>query len=365
MKKVVNFLRGSVEVEAQGAFPERFLNLCAQRGVSFWGVEWVESTAVRLKVPRQERGDLEDLAVRSGCTLSEVERGGLPTFLERFRRRYALLAGLALSLLAVLLMTQFVLVVDVSGNTEVPSATILSTLRRLGVRPGAFGPALEINYIEQRALLELEGYTVLRAYDGLEALDALHTHDAQLMILDVMMPRMDGLSATMQIRKEKNVPILLLSAKTEDADKIAGLAIGADDYITKPYNPMELVARVKAMLRRYLALGTLAGAPARENVVTLGGLSLDLDEKQLTVDGAPVRLTATEYRIVALLMQNPGRVYNAEEIYERVWNEPGFSVENTVMVHIRRIREKIEINPKNPKYLKVVWGLGYKMEKAQ
>lgn len=128
---------------------------------------------------------------------------------------------------------------------------------------------------------------------------------------------------------------------------------------------MELVARVKAMLRRYLALGTLAGAPARENVVTLGGLSLDLDEKQLTVDGAPVRLTATEYRIVALLMQNPGRVYNAEEIYERVWNEPGFSVENTVMVHIRRIREKIEINPKNPKYLKVVWGLGYKMEKAQ
>ena len=157
MKKVVNFLRGSVEVEAQGAFPERFLNLCAQRGVSFWGVEWVESTAVRLKVPRQERGDLEDLATRSGCTLSEVERGGLPTFLERFRRRYALLAGLALSLLAVLLMTQFVLVVDVSGNTEVPSATILSTLRRLGVRPGAFGPALEINYIEQRALLELEG----------------------------------------------------------------------------------------------------------------------------------------------------------------------------------------------------------------
>ena len=173
------------------------------------------------------------------------------------------------------------------------------------------------------ALLELEGYTVLRAYDGLEALDALHTHDVQLMILDVMMPRMDGLSATMQIRKEKNVPILLLSAKTEDTDKIAGLAIGADDYITKPYNPMELV------------------------------------------DGAPVRLTATEYRIVALLMQNPGRVYNAEEIYERVWNEPGFSVENTVMVHIRRIREKIEINPKNPKYLKVVWGLGYKMEKAQ
>lgn len=214
-------------------------------------------------------------------------------------------------------------------------------------------------------LLELEHYTVLRAYDGLEALEALHTHDVQLMILDVMMPRMDGLSATMQIRKEKNVPILLLSAKTEDADKIAGLAIGADDYLTKPYNPMELVARVNAMLRRYLALGTADRSAGRDNVVTLGGLTLDLDEKQLTVDGAPVRLTATEYRIVALLMQNPGRVYNAEEIYECVWNEPGYSVENTVMVHIRRIREKIEINPKNPKYLKVVWGLGYKMEKVQ
>ncbi len=151
-------------------------------------------------------------------------------------------------------------------------------------------------------LLELEHYTVLRAYDGLEALEALHTHDVQLMILDVMMPRMDGLSATMQIRKEKNVPILLLSAKTEDADKIAGLAIGADDYLTKPYNPMELVARVNAMLRRYLALGT-ANQTTRGNVVTLGGLSLDLDEKQLTVDGAPVHLTATEYRIVSLLIR--------------------------------------------------------------
>lgn len=213
-------------------------------------------------------------------------------------------------------------------------------------------------------LLELEGYRVLRAYDGLEALEAMHTNDVHLMILDIMMPRMDGLSATMQIRKEKNVPILLLSAKTEDADKIAGLAIGADDYITKPYNPMELAARVKAMLRRYLALGTASGAP-KGRVITLGGLSLDLDEKHLTVDGAPVHLTATEYRITALLMQNPGRVYNAEEIYERVWNEPGYSVENTVMVHVRRIREKIEIDPKKPKYLKVVWGLGYKMEKTQ
>lgn len=214
-------------------------------------------------------------------------------------------------------------------------------------------------------LLELEGYRVLKAYDGFEALDALHINDVQLMILDVMMPRMDGLSATMQIRKEKNIPILLLSAKTEDADKIAGLSIGADDYITKPYNPMELVARVKAMLRRYLALGTADGTPNSKNTVTLGGLKLDLDKKQLSVDGEPVHLTATEYRIVSLLMQNPGRIYNAEEIYERVWHESGYSVENTVMVHIRRIREKIEINPKEPKYLKVVWGLGYKMQADQ
>ena len=191
------------------------------------------------------------------------------------------------------------------------------------------------------ALLELEGYTVLRAYDGLEALDALHTHDVQLMILDVMMPRMDGLSATMQIRKEKNVPILLLSAKTEDADKIAGLAIGADDYITKPYNPMELVARVKAMLRRYLALGTLAGAPARENVVTLGGLSLDLDEKQLTVDGAPVRLTATEYRIVALLMQNPGNLISAERLMEKIWGYDSETEISVVWVYISYLRKKL------------------------
>ena len=208
-------------------------------------------------------------------------------------------------------------------------------------------------------------YRVFEAYNGSEAVEAVRKNDIHLVLMDIMMPGLDGIAATAAIRRESNAPIILLTAKSESSDKVLGLNVGADDYITKPYNPMELVARVKAMLRRYLALGTLAGAPARENVVTLGGLSLDLDEKQLTVDGAPVRLTATEYRIVALLMQNPGRVYNAEDIYERVWNEPGFSVENTVMVHIRRIREKIEINPKNPKYLKVVWGLGYKMEKAQ
>ena len=211
--------------------------------------------------------------------------------------------------------------------------------------------------------LKSQGYEVFKAADGIEGLEIIYREEIHLAIVDVMMPGLDGIRTTLKVRETSSIPIIILSAKSEDADKILGLNIGADDYITKPYNPMELVARVKAMLRRYLALGTLAGAPARENVVTLGGLSLDLDEKQLTVDGAPVRLTATEYRIVALLMQNPGRVYNAEEIYERVWNEPGFSVENTVMVHIRRIREKIEINPKNPKYLKVVWGIGYKIEK--
>lgn len=212
-------------------------------------------------------------------------------------------------------------------------------------------------------LLELDGHRVLRSYDGLEALEILHEQTVHLIILDVMMPRMDGLSATMQVRREKNVPILLLSAKTEDADKIAGLSIGADDYMTKPYNPMELAARVKALLRRYMTLGTVAGAPARPGVIQLGGLALDTQAKILEVDGEPVRLTATEYRIVQFLMENPGHVFSASEIYEHAWNEPGFGVENTVMVHIRRIREKIEIDPKNPNYLKVVWGLGYKMEK--
>ncbi|WP_367923914.1 response regulator transcription factor [uncultured Ruthenibacterium sp.] len=212
-------------------------------------------------------------------------------------------------------------------------------------------------------LLELDGHRVLRAYDGLEALEILHEQIVHLIILDVMMPRMDGLSATMQVRREKNVPILLLSAKAEDADKIAGLSIGADDYMTKPYNPMELSARVKALLRRYMTLGTVEGIPSRPGVIQLGGLMLDTQAKTLEVDGAPVRLTATEYRIVQFLMENPGHVFSASEIYEHVWNEPGFGVENTVMVHIRRIREKIEIDPKNPNYLKVVWGLGYKMEK--
>ena len=215
-----------------------------------------------------------------------------------------------------------------------------------------------------RKLLEMEGYRVLSAYNGLEALEVLVENEVHLIILDIMMSKLDGLSALMKIRENKNIPILLLSAKTEESDKVLGLSMGADDYISKPYQPAELVARVKSALRRYLYLGNLATAQEEKaNVIDNGSLSLNLDEKQIYVDGEPVKLTATEYRIIELLMRNRGRVFSAEEIYERVWKEPAFATENTVMVHIRRIREKIEINPKVPKYLKVVWGIGYKMEK--
>ncbi len=211
-------------------------------------------------------------------------------------------------------------------------------------------------------LLELEGIRTLSAFDGLQALDLLAQSSVQLIILDVMMPRLDGLSATMQIRQSRNIPILILSAKSEDSDKILGLSMGADDYLTKPFNPSELVARVRSQLRRYLTLGDVQRQHAGKNI-TIGGLMLDTDARQLFVDGEAVHLTATELRIVELLMKNAGRVFPAEEIYERVWGETAYAVENTVMVHIRRIREKIEINPKEPKYLKVVWGIGYKIEK--
>ncbi len=211
-------------------------------------------------------------------------------------------------------------------------------------------------------LLSMEGYEVLKAYNGLEAMEILVSTQIQLIVLDIMMPRLDGLSATMKIRQMQNIPIILLSAKSEDSDKILGLSMGADDYITKPFHPQELVARVKSQLRRYLVLGD-AGNHGTSGTILLGRLRLDTVSKQLYVDGDPVKLTATEYRILELLMRNAGRVFSAEEIYERIWNEPAYSVENTVMVHIRRIREKIEINPKEPNYLKVVWGIGYKMEK--
>lgn len=212
-------------------------------------------------------------------------------------------------------------------------------------------------------LLEREGYKIYKAYNGLEALDTLMQNSIQLILLDVMMPKMDGLSAMMKIRTMKNIPIIVLSAKSEDSDKILGLSMGADDYITKPYNPMELVARVQSNLRRYLSLGAADSVKKKSNVIEIGGLSLDNDEKQLYVDGEPVKLTATEYKILEFLMINAGRVFSAEQIYSHVWNEDSYSVENTVMVHIRHIREKIEINPAEPRYLKVVWGIGYKIVK--
>ncbi len=210
--------------------------------------------------------------------------------------------------------------------------------------------------------LEMEGYGIRKAYDGMQALDIMMQEKIHLVLLDIMMPKLDGLSATMKIREEKNIPIILLSAKSEESDKILGLTMGADDYITKPFSPPELMARVKSQLRRYMKLGDCNGNYAKDSV-EIGGLSLQTNEKQLLVDGEAVHLTAKEYKIVKLLMEHPGRVFSAEEIYERVWEEDAYAVENTVMVHIRRIREKIEINPREPRYLKVVWGIGYKIEK--
>lgn len=210
--------------------------------------------------------------------------------------------------------------------------------------------------------LKNEGYRVLEAYDGIEALDILRKEEIHLIIMDIMMPRMDGMQATVRIREEKNIPIIMLSAKSEDYDKIGGLGAGADDYMTKPFNPMELIARVKSQLRRYTTLGSM-NQPRNEKTFQSGGLILNDDTKEVTVDGTEVRLTPTEYRILALLTANAGRVYTIYQIYDAVWEEPAFNPENTVAVHIRHIREKIEINPKEPRYLKVVWGTGYKIEK--
>lgn len=215
--------------------------------------------------------------------------------------------------------------------------------------------------VESTAIfLTNEGCNVLKAYDGIEALEIINTKPVHLVILDIMMPKLDGIKATLKIREEKNIPIIIVSAKSQDADKILGLNIGADDYITKPFNPLELVARAKSQLRRYLSLGNITAKPSQ---ITTGGLTIDTEAKTVTVDGEQVKLTATEYGILELLMNNLNRVFSIDEIYERVWKEPGFNAENTVAVHIRRIREKIEINPKEPKYLKVVWGIGYKIEK--
>ena len=212
--------------------------------------------------------------------------------------------------------------------------------------------------------LSKEKLHIYKAYDGLQALDMVANSCIHLILMDVMMPKMDGIKAMLKIREKNNIPIILVSAKSEDTDKILGLEFGADDYITKPFNPLELIARVKSQLRRYTRLGTITNAGSMAEQLCSGGLCLDLQQKQLTVDGEEVKLTPIEYKIVELLLRNQGRVFSISEIYERVWNEPSFSPENTVAVHIRRIREKIEINPKEPRYLKVVWGIGYKIEKA-
>lgn len=208
--------------------------------------------------------------------------------------------------------------------------------------------------------LKNEGINVIKAGNGIEALEKLNEHTIHCIVLDVMMPNLDGISTTFKIREQKNIPIIILSAKTEDADKVLGLQIGADDYVTKPFNPLELIARVKSQLRRYVMLGTYEGTKKK---IDLNGLTLDEEAKQVEVNGEAVKLTPIEYRMVELLMKNAGRVFSINEIYELVWKEPGYNAENTVAVHIRKIREKIEIDPKNPRYLKVVWGIGYKMEK--
>ena len=210
--------------------------------------------------------------------------------------------------------------------------------------------------------LTQEGYEVLKAYDGDEAIKVLKRNEVDLLIMDVMMPRLDGIRATLKIRENMSLPIIILSAKSEDADKILGLNIGADDYMTKPFNPLELVARVKSQLRRYTQLGSTARSDNQSEFRT-GGLVIRDDLKEVTVDGEKVKLTPIEYNILLLLVKNQGKVFSINQIYENIWNEEAIVADNTVAVHIRHIREKIEINPKEPRYLKVVWGVGYKVEK--
>ncbi|MBN1045305.1 MULTISPECIES: response regulator transcription factor [unclassified Clostridium] len=205
-----------------------------------------------------------------------------------------------------------------------------------------------------------EGYKIFKAYDGIQALKVIDEEDIHLVILDIMMPNLNGTRTTIKIREERQIPIIMLSAKSEDTDKILGLNLGADDYITKPFNPLELIARVNSQIRRYTKFSPLK---ENNNVITVGGIELNKESKEVFVDGENIRLTPLEFKILTLLMDNPNRVFSIEEIYERVWNEPVFNNVDTVTVHIRRIREKIEINPKEPRYLKVVWGIGYKIEK--
>lgn len=209
--------------------------------------------------------------------------------------------------------------------------------------------------------LSQDGYQIYKAYDGEQAIEMLKKEDIHLLIMDIMMPRLDGIRATLKIREYSSIPIIILSAKSEDTDKILGLNIGADDYITKPFNPLELAARVKSNLRRYTSLGSLSSES--KSVYQVGGLMINDETKQVTVDGEPVKMTPIEYNILLLLVKNQGRVFSIDQIYESIWNEDAIGADNTVAVHIRHIREKIEINPKEPRYLKVVWGVGYKIDK--
>lgn len=208
--------------------------------------------------------------------------------------------------------------------------------------------------------LKADGYDTVKAFNGKQAVEIAEREEVHCIIMDVMMPVLDGINATLKIREKSNVPIIFLSAKSEDTDKIAGLGFGGDDYVTKPFSPLELCARVKSQIRRYVSLGSVV---KKENVITTGGLSIDLEAKKVTVDGEEVRLTATEYKIMEYMMINMDKTLSSNQIYENVWNENAFSTEKTVTVHIRRIREKIEIDTKNPKYIKVVWGIGYRIEK--
>lgn len=212
--------------------------------------------------------------------------------------------------------------------------------------------------------LSQEGYKVFKAYDGLQALEILGQNDIQLLIMDVMMPKLDGIRATLKIREYSSIPIIILSAKSEDSDKILGLNVGADDYVTKPFNPLELVARVKSNVRRYTSLGSMNGGEGKSQY-QVGGLVINDENKQVMVDGEIVKMTPIEYSILLLLVKNQGKVFSINEIYENIWNEEAIGVDNTVAVHIRHIREKIEINPREPRYLKVVWGVGYKIDNDQ
>lgn len=207
--------------------------------------------------------------------------------------------------------------------------------------------------------LTADGYQIFEAYNGKEALEIIKNQEVHLVLMDIMMPEMDGITAMIKIREISNVPVILLTAKSEDTDKILGLTVGADDYVTKPFNPVEIQARVKSQLRRYMQLG---GGSMKQDTLVIGGIELDDRTKEVSLDGEKVSLTRTEYDILKLLMEHPGQVFSPNQIYEKVWNDNPFGTENTVAVHIRHLREKIEINPAEPRYLKVVWGRGYKIE---